>query len=52
MQHLEHIEDDKFKFVDNGNVSDKEKKELLELDADYYEIYQYHIITNYEELKK
>lgn len=52
MKHLEHIEDDKFRFVDDGNVSDKEKAKLLELDADYFEIYQYHIITNYEELKK
>ena len=52
MKHLESDGEDCFKFVDNGHVTEREKKELLELDADYYEVYQYHIITNIEELKK
>lgn len=52
LRHLEADGEEKFKFVDNGNVSAKEKQRLLDLDNDFFEIYREHIITNLEELKK
>ena len=52
MKHLEADGEESFRFVDNGEVSNEEKAELIELDADYFEIYQEHIITNIEDLKK
>lgn len=52
LKHLEADGNDKFRFVDNGNVTEREKKDLLELDAAMFEIYEYHIITNLEDLKK
>ena len=52
MKHLELDGDECFKFVDDGNVTKSEKKELIELDSAYYEVYQYHIITNIEDLNK
>lgn len=51
-KHLESDGEGNFRFVDNGKVTPKERKYLLELDADYFEIYGYHIITNIDELKK
>ena len=52
MKHLEPIGDYRFRFVENGKVTDNERQELLDLDASYFEVYQFHIITNLEELKK
>ena len=52
---LKHLESDgkgNFLFVDNGNVTAKERQKLLDFDADYFEVYGYHIITNIDELKK
>lgn len=51
MKFLEPDGDERFKFIDNGKATSTEKKELLELDEDFFEIYQYHIITNIEKLK-
>lgn len=51
---LKHLKDDgngRFKYIDNGNVTEKEKQSLRDLDADYFEVYQYHIITNLNEIK-
>lgn len=51
-KHLESAGEGKFRFVDDGTVTKKEKQKLLDLDAGYFEIYGYHIITNLEDLKK
>ena len=51
MKYLQVDKKDTFKFVDNGNSTAEERKELLELDEDYFEIYGHHIISNFEELK-
>ena len=52
IKHLKPDDNRRFVFVDDGNVTESEKQALLKLDADYYKVYQYHIITNLEELKK
>ena len=50
-KYLEAAGENKFKFIDNGTVSDKEKDYLFQLDADFFEVYQHHVIVNYKELK-
>ena len=52
LKHLESDGEGKFKFIDNGAVSDEERQQLIDLDAEYYDIYQYHIITNHEKLNQ
>ena len=52
MKHLEPDGEGTYRFVDNGKVTAKEKRELLDLDDAYYEVYQYHIITNLDELNQ
>ena len=52
MKYLEADGEERFKFVDDGKVSARKKRELLKLDADFFEVYQYHIITNLGELEK
>ena len=42
----------KLKFVGHDVATDEEKRKLLELDESYLDIYDYHIITNYEDLKQ
>lgn len=51
LKYLETDGNDYFKFVDNGKATKSEKEKLLELDEEYFEIYQHHIITNLEDLK-
>lgn len=51
LKHLEPDGEEKYKFVDDGSVTDKEKAKILEMDADFFEVYGEHIITNLEELK-
>lgn len=52
MKHLEPEGEETFRFVDNGNVTEKEKAEIFEMDEDFFEVYNKHLITNLEELKK
>ena len=40
-----------FVFVDDGSATEQTKKYLIDLDADYFEIYGYHMIRNYKELE-
>jgi len=51
-EHLELDGEDTYMFVDNGNVSDSYREELFDWDAEYFEVYGYHMITNYQDLKK
>lgn len=55
-KHLKYLINDKknsgmFVFVDDGSATEQTKKYLTDLDADYFEIYGYHMITNYKELE-
>lgn len=52
LKHLEPDGEEKYKFVDDGSVTDKEKVKIVEMDADFFEVYGEHIITNLEKLKK
>ena len=52
MKHLELDGEDQFRFVNDGSATNEEKQSLLDLDDDYVAIYNTHLITNYQELKK
>lgn len=51
-KHLKTDGENKFKFVGQNIATDEEKKELIKFDESYINVYGYHVITNYEDLKK
>ena len=51
MKHLESVGEMRFRFVDNGNATKKEKQDLRDLDEYYFQVFQFHIITNIEEVR-
>ncbi len=50
MKHLV-LDDDGFRFVADGTVTNEERQMLLDLDASYFEVYNQHVITNLCELE-
>lgn len=51
MKHLVPDGEETYKFVPNGTVTKKEKQTILDMDADFFEINQQHLITNIEDVK-
>ncbi len=51
MKHLELDGEEGFRFVPHGKITDRERQMLLDLDADYFTVYNQHIITNLCALK-
>lgn len=49
-----HLEKDgeRFKFVDDGTVTQEDRARLRRLDESTLSLYGYHLITNYKELNK
>ena len=50
-KHLVPNGDECYKFVGQNIATYEEKKKLIELDESYFDVYGFHIITNYEDLK-
>lgn len=51
-KYLKAVGDEHFKFIGHDKASNKEKKELLKLDDFLFDVYGYHVIINYIDLKK
>lgn len=51
MKHLEPDGDKKFRYINDRSATEDEKQDLRDLDAGFYDVYQEHIITNWEQIK-
>lgn len=49
-KYLEADPNGEFRFCGQGQATPAEKKRLLRLDESYFDVYGYHVISNYQEL--